>query len=103
MDNLRIPVLTIPERGLQALTRVEGASSLDGSLMQAAIDENAGACFLSCVEMTPLRVFLLPDLEGDLRLPPLEEGQPARDPFDSQLISSIRRTRDGFEFRLHTR
>jgi hypothetical protein len=53
--------------------------------------------------MTPLRRFLLPKLEGDLLLPPLEEGQAGRDPFDAQLISTVRRTRDGFEFRLHTR
>ncbi len=89
------------ERSLQALTRAEDASLLDGSRMQAAIDENAGACFLMCVEMTPLRAFM--ELEGELNLPPLEAGQPARDPFDCQLISTARRTGDGFEFRLQTR
>ena len=97
------PSRRVLERGLQALTRADGASVLHGSRMQAAIDENAGVCFLWCVEMTPLRVFLLPELKGDLSLPPLEEGQPARDPFDAQLVSTVRRTRDGFELRLHTR
>ena len=96
------PSRRVLERALLALTRAEGASLLDGSRMQAAIDENAGVCFLWCMEMTPLRVFLLPELEGDLRLPPPEDGQPARDPFDAQLIGTARRTRDGFELRLHT-
>ena len=81
----------------------EGASLPYGSRMQAAIDENAGACFLFCVEMTPLRAWVLPDVEGDLRLPPLEDGRPARDPFDAQLVSSVRRTPDGFELRIDTR
>ena len=94
------PVL---ERALQALTRAEGASLQHGSLMRAAIDENAGACFISCVEMTPLRLYMLPEMNADLRLPPLEDGQEARDPFDAQLISTVRRTPDGFELRLHTR
>jgi hypothetical protein len=97
------PSRSVLERGLKALTRVEGASVQHGSLMRAAIDESAGACFISCVEMTPLRIYMLPEMKGDLRLPPLEEGQDARDPFDSQLISTARRTPDGFEFRLHTR
>jgi hypothetical protein len=97
------PSRRVLERALLALTRADDASLLDGSRMQAAIDESAGACFLACVEMTPLRRFLLPKLEGDLLLPPLEEGQAGRDPFDAQLISTVRRTRDGFEFRLHTR
>lgn len=96
------PARSVLERALRALTRAEGASLLDGSQMQAAIDESAGACFLWCVEMTPVRAYLLPELE-DLRLPPLEEGQPARDPFDSQLISTVRRTPEGFELRLQAR
>ena len=91
------------ERNLQALTRAAGASLLDGSRMQAAIVENMDACFLMCVEMTPMRVFLLPEMQGDLSLPPLEEGQSARNPFDAQLIIAVRRTADGFDFRLHTR
>jgi len=90
------------ESGLKALTRVEGAG-LGGSRMQAAIDENAGVCFLACAEMTPLRRYWLPELKGDMSLPPLEEGGPARDPFDSQLVSTVRRTSTGFEFRLQTR
>ena len=53
--------------------------------------------------MTPLRAFFLRDLDPELRLPPLEEGQPARDPFDAQFVSSIRRTAAGFELRLQTR
>jgi len=98
------PARRVLENALRALTRAEGASLLDGSRMQAVIDENAGACFLTCVEMTPLRVFLLPELEqGDLLLPPLEDGQPARDPFDAQLIATARRTREGFELQLYTR
>lgn len=96
------PSRRVLERSLRALTGAEDASLLDGSRMQAAIDENAGACFLTCVEMTPLRAFL-PELDGDLRLPPLEEGQPARDPFDAQLVGTVRRAPEGFELRLHTR
>ena len=52
--------------------------------------------------MTPLRVYGMPDVD-EQSLPPLEEGQPARDPFDTQLISSVRRVADGFEARLYTR
>lgn len=91
------------EGSLRAQGGVDGASLLDGSRMQAALEGSAGACFLSCVEMTPLRAYLLPELEGDLRLPPLEEGQPARDPFDAQLLGTVRRTREGFDLRLETR
>lgn len=97
------PARRVLERALQALTRVEGASLLDGSPMQAAFDQNAGSCFFSCIEMTPMRRWMLPELSAELRLPPLEEGADPRDPFDSQLISSARRTAEGFEFRVHTR
>jgi hypothetical protein len=97
------PSRRVLEHNLQALTRVEGASLLHGSRTRAALDENAGACFVWCVEMTPLRVFFLPELEGDLQLPPLEAGQPARDPFDTQLIGSARRAVGGFELELYTR
>ena len=90
------------ERSLLALTGAEGAS-LDGSRMQAVIDENAGACYLTCIEMTPLRLYFLPEFNDDLRLPPLEEGQPVRDPFDAQLINAVRRTPAGFEMRMYTR
>ena len=93
------PVL---EAAVAALTRADDASLEVGSLMQAAIDENAGACFLTCVEMTPLRHYWLPELEGEL-LPPLTDGQPARDPFDSQFIGTARRTADGFDFSVRTR
>ena len=57
-------------------------------------------------DRTPARgwfAFGISWVSSDLSLPALEDGQPARDPFDSQLVSSIRRTPDGFEFRLHTR
>ncbi len=91
------------ERSLRALSRAEGASLIDGSRMQAAIDENSGACFLACVEMAPLREYMFSGSAGDMRLPPLQEGQPARDPFDSQLVTSARRTKTGFTFRLLTR
>jgi hypothetical protein len=91
------------ESSLQALTRVDGASLSVDSSVRAALDENAGVCFLACADMTPVRLYFLPDMEDDLRLPPLEEGQPARNPFDSQIISTARRTPDGFEFRVHTR
>lgn len=97
------PARRVLERSLKALLHVEGASLLTGSPMQGVIDENAGACFLWCVEMTPFRTFLLPELKGDVYLPALDDDGPARDPFDSQLIGSARRTQDGFEFRLHTR
>ena len=53
--------------------------------------------------MTPLRAYFLRDLDPEWRLPPLEEGEPARDPFDAQFISSIRRTAGGFELRIETR
>jgi len=97
------PSRRVLERSLLALTHAENASLPYGSRLQAAIDENAGVCFLTCVEMTPLRAFLLPELKGDLSLPPLDDGQPARDPFDAQLIGTVRRTPNGFEFRLQTR
>ena len=91
------------ERGLKALSRSDGASLLDGSSMHATIDANSGACFLVCIEMTPLRKFLMAGSPQDLLLPPLEDGSPARDPFDSMLVGSARRTRTGFEFSLATR
>jgi len=91
------------ERSLMALTGAEGASLLDGSRMQAVIDENAGACFLACVELTPFRKYMMPGSPREIRLESLQEGQPGRDPFDSQLVSSVRRTKTGFEFRLMTK
>jgi len=97
------PTRGVLERSLRALTRAEGASLPYGSRMQAAIDEQAGACFLWCVELTPLRAFLPDELRDGLHLPPLEEGRPVRDPFDAQLISTVRRTPEGFEFRVETR
>jgi hypothetical protein len=99
------PTHRVLERSLLALTNVEGASLAYGSPMQAAIDENANACFLMCMEMTPLRAFLLPEVSGDVRVQPQQEREASvtRDPFDSQLIGSVRRTPDGFELRLQTR
>ena len=97
------PARRVLDKALAALSRANGASLTDGSQMQAVIDEHSGACFLACVEMTPLRRFALPKEAAELRLPPLEEGSPARDPFDSQLLLSAERTRDGFIMRLTAR
>lgn len=90
------------ESAVAALAGQDGASVAPGSLMQGTIDQHAGDCFLFNVEMTPLRAYWLPDLE-DTGLPPLADGQPIRDPFDSQFVASARRTADGFTFRIETR
>jgi len=97
------PARAVLVRALRALTRAEGASLAGGSRMQAAIDENAGACYLSCVELTPLRARLLPGLAGGAPPDPAAGEEAARDPFDSQLVSSARRTKTGFDLRLYTR
>ena len=97
------PTRSVLERGLRAHAGEPGGSLLDGSRMQAAIDENAGACFLTCVEMTPLRWLLLPEVEGEVRLDPLESGVAPRNPFDAQLVSVGRRTAEGFELSVRTR
>jgi len=91
------------ERGLLALTRVEGAGLDAASATRAALTENAGACYLFCAELSPLRAWVLPEWVGDLQLPPPQEGGAASDPFDSQLVGSARRTADGFELRVSTR
>lgn len=90
------------ERSLRALARVDGASLVSGSAMAAEIDANAGACFLSCVELTPLRAMLPEELGPDFALP-AQGDLPARDPFDARLVASVRRTADGFEAWLRTR
>ena len=95
------PARRVLERAVQALMGVPEASLAAGSRMQAVVDENAGACAFSCVELTPLRRYVLP--ESNPGSSPPVDGQPARDPFDAQLISSARRTARGFEFRLETR
>ena len=64
---------------------------------------NTGVCWLTCAEMTPLRMYFLPEVNDDPMLPPLQEGDAPRNPFDSLLVSTARRTADGFEFRLMTR
>lgn len=89
------------ERSVAALTGAKDAS-LDGSRMAAVLDENASACYVSCVEMTPLRRYFLPEW-NELRLPPLKEGEKARDPFDAQLVNAVRRTPGGFEMQISTR
>ena len=45
-------------QAVRAHNGAEGASLLSGSPMAAVIDENAGACFLLCLELSPLRAFL---------------------------------------------
>jgi hypothetical protein len=90
-------------KSVLALSRVENASVESSSLLGAAIGENQGACFLTYLEMTPLRRYWMEGSDTEVLLPPLEEGQPARDPFDAQLIGSVRRTGAGFELRVQTR
>ena len=82
-------------RGLRALNRAEGAGLSDGSQLQAAFDENAGAFAFAYAELAHVRTLAL-----------AEEGLPAQDendPFESQLIFAAHRTAGGFELRLHTR
>ncbi len=81
-------------RGLRAIGRVEGAGLTDGSELQAAFDENAGACAFVYTELSKLRA--LEFLQG-WQVP--EEN----DPFESRLIFAARRTPDGFDVRLYTR
>ena len=91
------------DRSLAALTRAPDSGLPFGSILQGALDENRGACFFAAVEMRPMRVFMLPESGDDLSLPPLVEGDPARDPFDAHLVTTARRTADGFDFHLYTR
>ena len=82
-------------RGLRALGRVEGAGLREGSQLQAAFDENAGAFAFAYMELSHLRT-----------LARLEAGNPAlgeNDPFESRLILAADRTADGVEVRFYTR
>jgi len=84
---------SVLERSIQALSGVASASAANGSRMQAAIEENSGACFLTCMELTPLRSIVMSAQTGELEV----------NPFDAQLVSFARRTPSGFELRIYTR
>ncbi|MFT5051968.1 MAG: hypothetical protein ACI8QZ_003399 [Chlamydiales bacterium] len=88
------PARPILVRALRALAGADGASLLDGSSMQAAIDENAGAAFLTVVDLASYRGIFLGKRRPESELP---------NPFESQLVGSARPIRDGFEFHLVTR
>ena len=83
-------------RGLHALNREEGASVAEGSSLQGAFDEHAGACAFGFAELVHLRGLVLADAGPGT-------DPEARDPFDSELNVAARRTPDGFELRLSTR
>jgi len=95
------PTRAVLERAVRALLREPEASLSNGGRMQAVLDEHAGACFVGCLELTPLKRFL--PLDEELRLPPVNEGEPPRDPFAAQLIGIVRRTPAGLDFELKTR
>ena len=82
-------------RGLRALGRVEGAGLEWGSGLQAALDQNAGACAFAFAELSHLRALA----DWDEQIPSFEKD----DPFDSEIVFAAERVADGFEARLYAR
>jgi len=83
-------------RAMHALSGADGTSLVDGSPMQAAIDENAGATFLTVVDLSSYRDLVIGAHRSS------EAVESTVNPFDSQLIGSVRPVPDGFEFKLVT-
>ncbi len=89
-------------RSLRAATGVAGANLLDGSDMHGAIEANRGCCYFGCLRLADVEAIALHHMRGRFVLPPAEGAEAGRSPFDSLLISTVRRTPDGFHFALRT-
>lgn len=89
-------------RNLRAVNGVPGANLLDGSEVQAAFDANLGCCSISIEDLSTLEAEAVRRMGSAYRLPPEEGQEVGRNPFDSLLVFTSRRTAEGFRFELHT-
>jgi hypothetical protein len=90
------------ERALRAENGDLNSSLLSDEVMLQAFNENQDACFIGCVSLKPLQLRHYRDLES----PAAAEGtqaKPSADVFESFLTCSVRRTPNGFRFRVGTR
>lgn len=89
-------------RNLRAVNGVPDSNMLDGSALQAAFDANLGCCSISIQDLSTLEAAATKRMGSTYRLPADEEQEVGRNPFESILIYTSRRTPDGFRFELHT-
>lgn len=89
-------------RNLRAVNGVPDANMLDGSALHAAYDANLGCCSISIQDLSTLEAAATKRMGAPYRLPADEGQEVGRNPFDSLLIYTSRRTPDGFRFELHT-
>ena len=94
------PALT---RALRALNKAPDATLMDGSEFQLALDQNQGACIVTCQSLANLQKSALHGVDSESLLEPEEGEARGSNPFDSHVIFTMRRTADGLRFELHSK